>query len=621
MIPYIVLQVAALSVALFRALKLTTRFVSILDVASLKPITGTSGCSSEDLTRVDSGLFDSSTPMVTTPRKVSVSPLQSPSHKLSLKEKNSCGRGANEERLNTIASKECNDSSEACRTKSDGSKRKGDLEFELQLEMAAFATAYGLHDKSSSQMTDWSSSSTQLSSPSNIFKRIKTEKVPVVSQGISTAVGSRKRGAPLYWAEVFCGGENLTGKWVHVDAVNSIIGGEETVEAATSACKRTLRYVIAFAGNGAKDVTRRYCTKWYKIASQRINPHWWDAVLGPLRELESRATGGLVLMDDRPLFTSSEPEMVNPSSSSVNAVLNDSVNTCIQECSRFATRSSLEDMELQTRALTEPLPTNQQAYSNHHLYCIERWLSKYEMLRPKESSAIVLSKIMYLDRISRYPWILGVGFGCTVYLSYLALLGLLKNERGQVDVWSEKCLPLGTVHLRLPRVVPVAKRLEIDFAPAMVGFEFRNGRSVPVYEGIVVCSEFNDAIIQAYAEEEEKREAEEKRRDEAQAISRWYQLLSSVITRQRLRDAYGDDSTSEIPHHLNRKESACGMQVTNCEGNNPEGPRGHAFKSESTAVTKDHEHIFPVEDQTFDEESSVRTKRCPCGFLVQVEEL
>ncbi|PIM99605.1 hypothetical protein CDL12_27898 [Handroanthus impetiginosus] len=40
-------------------------------------------------------------------------------------------------------------------------------------------------------------------------------------------------------------------------------------------------------------------------------------------------------------------------------------------------------MELETRALTEPLPTNQQAYRTHHLYVIERWLKKYEILYPK----------------------------------------------------------------------------------------------------------------------------------------------------------------------------------------------------------------------------------------------
>lgn len=56
--------------------------------------------------------------------------------------------------------------------------------------------------------------------------------------------------------------------------------------------------------------------------------NWWDAVLRPLKELESGATN---CVDQR-------------------AMMNSSVST----------RSSLEDMELETRALTEPLPTNQQ---------------------------------------------------------------------------------------------------------------------------------------------------------------------------------------------------------------------------------------------------------------------
>jgi len=32
-------------------------------------------------------------------------------------------------------------------------------------------------------------------------------------------------------------------------------------------------------------------------------------------------------------------------------------------------------------------------------------------------------------------------------------------------------------------------------------------------------------------------------------------------------------------------------------------------------------HEYPEEDQTFDEETFVRTKRCPCGFSIRVEEL
>jgi len=40
----------------------------------------------------------------------------------------------------------------------------------------------------------------------------------------------------------------------------------------------------------------------------------------------------------------------------------------------------------------------------------------------------------------------------------------------------------------------------------------------------------------------------------------------------------------------------------------------------STPV-KDHEHMFLKEFESFDRETSLLTKRCQCGFTVQVEEL
>lgn len=204
-----------------------------------------------------------------------------------------------------------------------------------------------------------------------------------------------------------------------------------------------------------------------------------------------------------------------------------------------------------------------------------------------------------------------------------------RNERGHVDVWSEKCLPPGTVHLRLPRLVPVAKRLEIDFAPAMVGFDFRNGRSIPVFDGIVVCAEFRNAILEAYAEEEERREAEEKKRNEAQAISRWYQLLSSIVTRQRLNYSYGDRLTSQTSINMeNTKEKP--SEGVGPVGGNEDNEKSRQYEEQnivprklevvSMITTEDHEHVFLTDDQDFDEESFTRTKRCRCGFSIQVEE-
>lgn len=661
-------EIAALSVALFRALNLTARFVSILDVSSLKP---TADGSNLDVNGLDSGVFDSSTLMVTKSRQVSLSPGQSPSQKIGFKDGSSPIMGMTDSF--GVASDVPNSSTEAHRTKAEASKRKGDLEFELQLEMAVSATAAGNQTKSKLELKDLSSGSSYHSSPQNNFKRIKIEEASVPSQGISTALGSRKVGATLHWAEIFCSAENITGKWVHVDAVNSLIGHEEKVEAATSACKRSLRYVVAFAGNGAKDVTRRYCTKWYTIASKRVSSVWWDAVLAPLKELESRSTGGVLPTHTQHETTAHEPDKLKAckASSSENAHGNQINMESMTHDSLAATRSSLEDMELQTRALTEPLPTNQQAYRNHHLYVIERWLTKYEMLRPKGpvlgycSGHPVYPRTCVQTLLTKQRWLReglqikanetpakilkhspkrskaqvsepGVSTENDGEGSF-ALFGkwqtepldlppatngiVPKNERGQVDVWSEKCLPPGTVHLRLPRAFTVAKRLGIDYAPAMVGFEFQNGRSIPVFDGIVVCSEFQDAIIMAYAEAEEKRTEEEKKRNEAKAITRWYQLLTSILTRQRLKETYGDDSTPEMPHHLEQKEPSSVQEIPGNGANiSTEGLNECISKANMTALDENHKHIFPVEDQSFDEESSVRTKRCPCGFTVEVEE-
>ncbi|MED6161564.1 hypothetical protein PIB30_061986 [Stylosanthes scabra] len=236
-------EIAALSVALFRALNLTTRFVSILDVASLKP----NQSMGPDAGGSSKGIFNTSTPM---------------------KSKKGCARSHVSESSNPPAAENLNDSvikSQASETQDNNSKpclseqscrskRKGDLEFEMQLEMALSATAVGSLNSKLESGTNADGAS--VSSPSKKKKSDITGESSTSPHVISTALGSTKVGSPLYWAEVYCSEENLTGKWVHVDVVNSIIDGEDKVEAMTAACKTSLRYVVAFAGKGAKDVTR-----------------------------------------------------------------------------------------------------------------------------------------------------------------------------------------------------------------------------------------------------------------------------------------------------------------------------------------------------------------------------
>ncbi|MBA0548251.1 hypothetical protein Golob_019360 [Gossypium lobatum] len=690
-------EIAALSVALFRALKFTARFVSILDVTSLKPKADTYEPSNQVAERVSGGIFSTSTLMVDNLKRASIAPSpvqtspcnEKDDHGISShKSKGGCSTSNVAQSRDSTSVKELTDGKSTCQVQPDtsrqcvpknsqGLKRKGDLEFEMQLAMAISATSVetheNIHDSSDGN------NSLEASIPMKRWKRIERVESASCFQGFSTALGSRKVGSPLFWAEVYCDGENLTGKWVHVDAVNAIIDGEQKVEDAAAACKTSLRYVVAFAGHGAKDVTRRYCMKWYKIAPKRVNSTWWDSVLAPLRQLESGGMWGTIKVSEHPGENSSLDHVILPKKSgqedSKEYGSKIEVESSVKD-SFVATRNSLEDMELETRALTEPLPTNQQAYKNHALYALERWLTKYQILHPKgpilgfcsghpvyprscvqtlktrerwlreglqikgtETPVKVLEQSTKLkkarvaedvcDEIESKETIELYGkWQLEPLLLPRAVNGIVpKNERGQVDVWSEKCLPPGTVHVRLPRVFVVAKRLEIDYAPAMVGFEFRNGRAVPIYDGIVVCTELKDAILEAYAEEEERRAAEEKKRTEAQAISRWYQLLSSVITRQKLNSYYRDSSSSQPSRNIQDKNIETKTPVQSSKDNKQPTAHRKANNPDTTHATSlvalevGHEHVFLTKNESFDAENSIRTKRCECGFSIEVEEL
>jgi len=261
------------------------RFVSILDVSSLKPDADESETFSQDASRSSKGIFKTSTPMVARPQQDSVSPIKSfscnergniceTSHRGSCKSMDRCSTSnitqskdspviseLDDKMSDSLACEAGHGISETCLTKkSKRPKRKGDLEFEMQLELALSGES-----KIEPDARDLNSNSLNFSSPLKRMKRIISEESPTSSQAISTAVGSRKVGSPLYWAEVYCNGENLTGKWVHVDVVNAVIDGEQKVEAMSAACKTSLRYVVAFAGQGAKDVTRRFCLLMFAV--------------------------------------------------------------------------------------------------------------------------------------------------------------------------------------------------------------------------------------------------------------------------------------------------------------------------------------------------------------------
>lgn len=221
--------------------------MSILDVASLKPGADRDESSGQNRAKMKHGIFRTSTLMVPKQQAISSHPKKSSSHVMN----KSIFDTSKPQRGNPLGSDQLQDnavnsSCEGMSRKSDGTRRKGDVEFERQIAMALSATANNQQ-------------SSQVNNKKKIREITKTSDSSSVSdQVISTAIGSKKVDSPLCWAEVYCNGENIDGRWVHVDAVNGMIDAEKNVEAAAAACKTVLRYVVAFAGGGAKDVTRRF---------------------------------------------------------------------------------------------------------------------------------------------------------------------------------------------------------------------------------------------------------------------------------------------------------------------------------------------------------------------------
>jgi len=122
-----------------------------------------------------------------------------------------------------------------------------------------------------------------------------------------------------------------------------------------------------------------------------------------------------------------------------------------------------------------------------------------------------------------------------------------KNDRGNVDLYGNALPPPGTVHINLPRIYKTAKMMQIDYAPALVGFEYKaGGKTLPVFNGIVVCEEFKNELLKRHEEVEEARKAAIEAKMYRESCLKWRLLLGAIWTRRRLRDEFQKDAQPEL---------------------------------------------------------------------------
>ncbi|KXX77259.1 DNA repair protein rhp42 [Madurella mycetomatis] len=113
-----------------------------------------------------------------------------------------------------------------------------------------------------------------------------------------------------------------------------------------------------------------------------------------------------------------------------------------------------------------------------------------------------------------------------------------KNEYGNIDLFVEHMCPEGAVHVPYRGAMRVAKRLGIDYAEAVVDFEFGHRMAVPVIQGVVVAEEHYDRVMEELAKDEaEKRRKEDEKRRKA-ALAMWRKFVMGMRIVERIKQDY-----------------------------------------------------------------------------------
>lgn len=355
----------------------------------------------------------------------------------------------------------------------------------------------------------------------------------------------RKKVGSDYWAEVFLEAEE---KWISVDVIH---GKVHCVQQLYSGATHPLMYVLAWNNDKTvKDVTRRYAPQWMTVTRKlRVDSEWWNETMAPFA----------------PAKTAREKE---------------------------------EDEDLDRQLQDKPLPTSVAEYKNHPLYALKRHLLKFEGIYPPDAPPLgfvrgepVYSRSCIMELHTRETWIKEAKavrkgeepykivkarpkydkmsgkvindlplplFGYWQVEDYVpphAVDGKVpRNEYGNVEMYKPCMLPSGTVHIQIPGLNRIARKLNVDCAPAVVGWEFHCGGSHPILDGFIVCEEFKDLLLDAWNQETEESARRAKEKEEKEVYGNWKRLIKGLLIRERLKARYDfGTETSTADKHKKRK--------------------------------------------------------------------
>ncbi|KAK4691748.1 xeroderma pigmentosum group C-complementing protein, partial [Lecanoromycetidae sp. Uapishka_2] len=126
-----------------------------------------------------------------------------------------------------------------------------------------------------------------------------------------------------------------------------------------------------------------------------------------------------------------------------------------------------------------------------------------------------------------------------------------KNAFGNMDCYVPTMVPKGAVHIPLRKTMGICKRLGVDYAEAVTGFEFGNKRAVPIITGVVVAEENKNTVLEAWEKEEDERRIKEEGKREKAALATWRKWLMGLRIVQRVREEYGEEADAHMKEAMN----------------------------------------------------------------------
>lgn len=337
----------------------------------------------------------------------------------------------------------------------------------------------------------------------------------------------------IYWQEIF---DDKKNKWICCDFKNfdfQQISREYFLN-------KKITYVLAIdKDNFINDVTCRYAADFisYEFKKRRIDDDWWTKTMDIVKN------------------------------------------------SNYSKYQDVDKIEFENLVSNVELPKKLSEYKNHPLFVLQRDLLKFQGIYPpdapplgffreqpvfsrncvqtlksretwlRDARTVKLKEQPYKIVQSRFKWkktspgeapekemveLFGE-WQTEPYKPPKAKNGIVpRNGYGNVDLFKECMLPIGTVYLQLPGLLRVANKLNIDCAPAIVGFEPGRRTARPITGGFVVCKQYESILVEAWHEQQEIQAKKEEENRRLRAYDNWKRLHRGLLIKHNLSIKYAN---------------------------------------------------------------------------------